>query len=93
MKGNNVRRNAKRLVQSAIKVPSKLIKLQQDVKLAIDIFFISKHAFFNTYSTKICFTMVTHILTRQKEHLWEALHSTYKMHMLRGFSIVVLSGD
>jgi hypothetical protein len=44
MKGNTVRRNAKRLVQSVIKVPSELIKLQQDVELAIDIFFINKHA-------------------------------------------------
>ena len=50
MKGNNVRRNAKRLVQSVIKVPSKLIKLQQDVELDIDIFFINKHAFFTTLS-------------------------------------------
>jgi hypothetical protein len=52
MKGKTVRRNAKRLVQSVIKVPSKLIKLQQDVELAIDIFFINKHTFFTTYSTK-----------------------------------------
>jgi hypothetical protein len=81
MKGNTIRRNAKRLVQSVIKVPSVLIKLQQDVELAIDVFFINKHAFFTKYSTKICFTTVTHILTRQKE----ALHSTYKMYMLRGF--------
>jgi hypothetical protein len=73
MKGNTVRRNAKRLVQSVMQVPSELIKLQQDVALAIDIFFINKHAFFTTYSTKICFTTVTHILTRQKEH------STYKI--------------
>jgi hypothetical protein len=36
--------------------------------------------------------MVTHILTRQKEHLWEALHLMNKMYMLRGFIIVVLSG-
>jgi hypothetical protein len=93
MKGNTVRKNAKRLVQSVIKVPSKLIRLQQDVELAIDIFFINKHTFFTTYSTKNCFKLVTHILTRQKEHLWEALHSTYKMYMLRGFRIVVLSRD
>ena len=93
MKRNTVRRNAKRLVQSVIKVPSKLIKLQQDVELAIDIFFINKHAFFTTYSRKICFTMVTHILLRHKEHIWEALYLTYKMYMLRGFKIVVLSGD
>ncbi len=38
MKGNTVRKNGKRLVQSIIKVPSELIKLHQDVELAIDIF-------------------------------------------------------
>jgi hypothetical protein len=93
MKGNTVRRSAKRLVQSVVKVPSKFIKLQQDVELVIDIFFINKHAFFTTYSTKICFATVTHILSRHKEHIWEALYLTYKMNMLRGFKIIVLSGD
>ncbi len=58
IKGNTVRRNAKRLVQSVIKVPSQFIKLQKDVELAIDIFFINKHTFFITYSTKNCFMMV-----------------------------------
>jgi hypothetical protein len=37
MKGNMVRRNGKKVVQSIIKVPTELIKLHQDVKLAIDI--------------------------------------------------------
>ncbi len=36
MKENTVRRNAKCLVQSVIKVPKELIKLQQDVELAIN---------------------------------------------------------
>ncbi len=38
MKGNMVRRNGKKVVQSIIKVPIELIKLHQDVELAIDIF-------------------------------------------------------
>jgi hypothetical protein len=38
MKGNTVRRNGKKVVQSIIKVPTELIKLHQDAKLAIDIF-------------------------------------------------------
>jgi hypothetical protein len=38
MKGNTVRRNSKRLVQSIIKVPTELIKLHQDVELVIDVF-------------------------------------------------------
>ncbi len=39
MEGNTVRRNGKKVVQSIIKVPTVLIKLHQDVELAIDIFF------------------------------------------------------
>jgi hypothetical protein len=38
MKGNTTRRNAKCLVQSVIMVLKELIKLQQDIVLAIDCF-------------------------------------------------------
>ena len=93
MKGNTVRRNGKRVAQSIVKVPKELIKLQQDVELAIDCFFVNKHIFFATMSTKICFTTVTHLAHRNKALLWEALHATYKMYLLRGFRIVVIAGD
>jgi hypothetical protein len=93
MKGNMVRRTGKHTVQSIIKVPKELIKLQQDVELAIDCFFVNKHIYFTTYSTKICFTTVTHLGFRTKALIWEALHATYKMYLLRGFQIVVIAGD
>ena len=93
MKGNTVRRNGKRVAQSIVKVPKELIKLQQDVELAIDCFFVNKHTFLTTYSTKICFTTVTHLAHRNKALIWEALHATYKMYLLHGFRIVVIAGD
>jgi hypothetical protein len=93
MKGNTVRRNGKRVAQSIIKVPKELIKLQQDVELVIDCFFVNKHIFFSIYSTKICFTTVTHLGFRTKALIWEALHATYKMYLLRGFQIFVIAGD
>ena len=74
-------------------VPKELIKLQQDVELAIDCFFVNKHIFFTTYSTKICFTMVTHLGFRTKALIWEAVHVTFKMYLLRGFQIVAIAGD
>ena len=92
MKGNMVRRNGKRVAQSIINT-KELIKLQQDVELAIDCFFVNKHIFFTTYSTKICFTTVTHLGFRTKALIWEALHMMYKMYLLRGFLIVVIAGD
>jgi hypothetical protein len=80
-------------MQSIVKVPKELIKLQQDVELAIDCFFVNKHVFFTTFSTKICFTTITHLTSRSKYIIWVALEATYKMYLLRGFSIVVIKGD
>jgi hypothetical protein len=37
--------------------------------------------------------MVTHLGFRMKALIWEALHATYKMYLLRGFQIVVIAGD
>jgi hypothetical protein len=48
MKVNTVRRNGKKVVQSIIKVPTELIKLHQDVELAINVFFVNKDIFFTT---------------------------------------------
>ncbi len=93
MKGNTVRRNGEHVAQSIVKVPRELIKLQQDVELASDCFFVIKQIFFITYSTKICITMVTHLAHRTKAYLWEALFATYKMYLLHGFRIVVIAGD
>ncbi len=77
----------------ADKVPKELIKLQQDVDLAIDCFFVNKHVFFTTFSTKKCFTMITHLNSMSKDVIWVALEATYKMYLLRGFHIVVIRGD
>ena len=93
MKGNMTRRNGKRMTQSIVKVPTELIKLHKNVELAIDCFFVNKHIFFTTISTKICFTTITHLTKRNKEVVWVALLATYKMYLMRGFRIVVVKGD
>ncbi len=73
MKGNTVRMNGKRMAQSIVKVPNELIKLQQDVELAIACFFVNKHIFLTTMSTKICFPTVTHLAYWTKALIWDAL--------------------
>jgi hypothetical protein len=93
MKGNTVSRNSKKVLQIITKVPTELIKLHHDVELAIDVFFVNKHIFFTTYSTKICFAMVTHLAYHEKEYIWEALLVTYNMYLHQGFRITVISGD
>jgi hypothetical protein len=93
MKGNTVQRNSKHMTQSIVKVPKELIKLQQDVKLAIDFFFVNKHTFFTTLSTKICFTTITHNISKNKNLIWVALKATYMMYFFCGFRFVVIKGD
>ncbi len=95
MKGNMTRKNGKHMTQSIVKVPTEteLIKLHKDVELAIDCFFVNKHIFFTTISTKICFTTISHLTKRNKEVIWVALLATYKMYLMRGFHIVVGKGD
>jgi hypothetical protein len=94
LKGNIVQRNGKCLTQSIVKVPKELIKLQQAMELAIDsCFFVNTHVFFTTFSTKICFTTITHLTSRSKDVIWVALEATYKIYLLHGFHFVVIKGD
>ncbi len=46
-----------------------------------------------TYSTKICFSTVTHLAFHEKEYIWEALLMSYNMYLCWGFHITVISRD
>ncbi len=46
-----------------------------------------------TYSRKIFFTTVTHLINRKVSEVWDAMHKMYQMYMLRGFHIVEIAGD
>jgi hypothetical protein len=46
-----------------------------------------------TYSTKVCFSTVTHLAHCEKEYIWEALLGTYNMYLCQGFHIAMISGD
>ena len=93
LKGSTVRESGHRKPQSLVKVPRELIKLQQKVSIAIDIFFVNGQIFFMTFSRKICFTTVTHLVNRKVNGVWAAMHQIYQMYMLRGFHIIEIAGD
>jgi hypothetical protein len=76
-----------------VQVPRELLKLQQKVSIAIDKFFVNGQIFFMTYSRKICFTTVTHLVNHMVNGVWAAMHQIYQMYMLRGFHIVEIAGD
>jgi hypothetical protein len=46
-----------------------------------------------TYSRKICFTTVTHLINHIMSEVWAAMHKIYQMNMLCGFHNVEIAGD
>jgi hypothetical protein len=93
LKGSIVRETGHRKPQSLVKVPKELLQLQQKVCISIDIFFVNGHIFIMTYSRKICFTTVTHLINHKVSEVWAAMHKIYQMYMLCGFHIVKIAGD
>jgi hypothetical protein len=93
LKGSTVRESGHCNPQSLVKVTRELIKLQQKVSIAIVIFFVNGQIFFMTFSRKICFTTVTHLVNRKVNGVWVAMHQIYQMYLLRGFHIVEIAGD
>jgi hypothetical protein len=46
-----------------------------------------------TYSRKICFTTVTHLIKHKASDVWAAMHKIYQMYLLCKFHIVEIAGD
>jgi hypothetical protein len=65
LKGSTVQETGQHKPQSLVKAPWELLQLQQKVCIGIDIFFVNGHTFFMTYSRKICFTTVTHLINHK----------------------------
>jgi hypothetical protein len=78
---------------SLAKVPKELLQLQQKVCVGINIFFVKGHIFFMTFSRKICFTTITHLINHKVSEVWATMHKIYQMYMLCGFHIVEIAGD
>jgi hypothetical protein len=93
LKGSTVLETGQRKPQSLVKVPWELIRFQQKVCIGIDILFVNGHIFFMTYSRKICFTTVTHLINHKVSEIWAVMHKIYQMYMLCRFHIVEIAGD
>ncbi len=93
LNGSTVRETGHRKPQSLVKVHKELLQLQQKVCIGINIFFVNGHIFFMTYSRKICFTTVTHLIYHKVSEVWAVMHKIYQMYMLCRFHIVEIAGD
>jgi hypothetical protein len=76
-----------------VKVPMELMKLQKEVFLTTDIFFVNKIPFFLTLSRKICFTAVNHLSDRVVPQIFKAFKEMYQYYLQRGFHITTVHAD
>jgi hypothetical protein len=76
-----------------VKVPMELMKLDKEVFLTTDIFFVNKIPFFLTLSRKICFTSVNHLEDRTVPQIFKAFKEMYQYYLQRGFHIKTVHAD
>jgi hypothetical protein len=70
-----------------------LMKLQKEVFLTTDIFFVNKIPIFLILSQKICFTEVNHLVDRTVPQIFKAFKEMYKYYLQRGFHIKTVQPD
>ena len=93
LKGKTVCRKPQVVTQDVVAVPKEIWELHKEVTLAINIFFVNKIPYFVTYSVKICFLSVTHMVNRKAKSIFKALESMHKYYLQRGFQIVFIKAD
>ena len=74
-------------------VPKEIRELYKEVTLTIDIIFVSKIPYFVTYSVKICFLWVTHMVNCKAKSIFKALESMHKYYLQRGYHIVFIKAN
>jgi hypothetical protein len=92
-KGNAVRETNKFQKDNIVAVPRELIRAQRKVVLNVDMFFINKHTFITTYSSKICYTTTTHVSSKAVRHYWPFLLQVLQKYAARGLVVVKIRGD
>jgi hypothetical protein len=93
LKGKTTRSKTHPVARDYVKVPKELSKLQKEVFLTTDIFFVKKIPFFLALSRKICFTDVNHLADRNGLQIFKAFKEMYHYYLQRGFHIATVHAD
>jgi hypothetical protein len=94
LKGKTVRTKGGPIpAASVIPVPNDFLRLHRDVTLVADIFFVNGHAFFMTFSRKITFTTVAHLVSRKVANVHKFFVEVYTLYRQRGFRITTVLVD
>ena len=81
------------MARDYVKILMDLLKLNKEVFLTLDIFFVNNIPFLLTLSQKICFTAVNHIVNRTVPQIFVAFKEIYQYYMHRGFLITTVHSD
>ena len=87
LKGKTIRKKPAPVVSDIMKVPRGLLKLEKDISLALDIFFVNGFPFLITLSLRIYFTTVTHLKNQKMKTVVDVLKHIYVYYFQRGFRI------
>ena len=79
--------------EDLIRVTNKILKLQKDVFLTMDIFFVNKISLFLTLSHKIDFTATSHLCTQKARDTFKSFWSIYVLYLRYGFQITTVHAD
>ena len=87
LKGKTVRKKPAPVVSNIMKVPRDLLKLEKDISLNLDIFFVNGSPFLITLSMRIYFTTVSNLKNQKLKTVVEILKHIYVYYFQRKFRI------
>jgi hypothetical protein len=93
LKEKTVRKKPEPIKTDIVSIPKEIRKLQKEVTLTIDIFFVNKIPFFVTLSQVLYFTMVTHLPDRSLGQIFQALKGIFYYYLQQGFRVNFITGD
>ena len=88
--------NRKKLIPvtgELVQVPKDLEKLNKDIYLTADMFFVKIIPFFINLISKICFTSINHTTNRKVDTIFKAFKDIYSYYMKCCFHITTLHTD
>ena len=93
LKKKTTRSKPNTVARASVKFLVLFLKLQKEVFLTLDIFFVNKILFFLTISRKICFTAVKYFANRTVPQIFAAFKEIYQYYLHRRFRITTVHSN
>ena len=93
LKGENTRKKPILVTEDLIRVPKDFFKLNKDVFLTMDIFFVNKIPLLIKLSCKIDFTDTSHLRTQKSRDISKAFWRIYVFYLKHGFKTKTVHSD